>query len=619
MLTMEDQMLGHILLFATALSASTTAASPSTPPREQPRKAPVAELRLSPAETRMSPVAQRLEDQIFQADPAAPPPQEPAFLADPNETSSNLLFRYRRARRLIASGQWERARTLLQGAIAQYPESRNLHQLYAELLWALSQGTDPALLREAGREAVRAAELGLRFGTVDYRLNRRLADVLGRTGDKETFERIFAELLARDPGASVRLDYARGLRMMNDPGTEKALQRARAAEHGEGDALAEYGEWLIEQGRDRDALDLIPKSAELYYLNFLRAVALERSGSPQEARGEYLRFADFSSFFPAPARFRLPGTLQTETGIHFDDESSASAHDTGGGPHLITAPLTDSQGIQGLSYLLYGEAGAEPIGAMRAEGWVVRDRVLRGSVGSPSPCPYVTNSGSTLADQYKSVMCQGSGGQFNAVCLAWCSNPASSCTSSANSNSVAYDIFYGYAPDPVSGHCPGGISTAGTGLCDAARTCVGNLYTYRMTGPLFNYGTTGTCPTLCAPTSNGKTCGNGGRDNCFYSNNYCPGTSYANTLAATGAYRVTDPLNSPAGTHFGHLDGPESQDFDLILESAPGSTGPWSRVVGSEQVSSVEQINYYAPAGWYRWKVISYSGSGSFTFCAKDP
>lgn len=608
-------MLAQILLVAAVLIPSTS--SNAIPP-QQTEKPPVAELNLSPADASMSPAVRRPEDSIFQPGPqAAPAARESLLSFEANETS-DLLFKVRRARRLIVAGQWESARMLLQGAISQYPESRKLHQLYADLLYTLSRGTDRALLIESGREAVRATELGLRVGLVDDALDRRLAETLGRTGDKETFERIFAELLARDPRGVVRLDYARGLRRMGDPGTEKALQDARALETGQGDALAEYGEWLVEQGRDSDVLDLVPKRAQLYYLSFLRAVALERSGMVPEARGEYQRFATFSSFFPAPARFRIAGsTLQTETKIHFDDESASTLGVLGDGLSSDKA-LVDSQGIKGLSYLLYGEAGAESVGGMRGEGWVVRDRVLRGSVGSPA-CPYVTASGSTLAEQYRSVMCQGNGAQFNGVCLAWCSDPNAGCTSSATTDSVAYDIFNGYAPDPVSGHCPHGVSTAGTGLCDSARRCVGAYYTYRMTGPLFNYGTSSTCPTLCAPTSNGKVCGNGGRDNCFYSNNYCPGASYADTVASTGAYKVTNPLYSNAGVHWGHLDGPESQDFDLILETATSSSGPWTTVTSSAEVSSVEQINTSAAAGWYRWKVTSYSGSGSFSFCAQDP
>ncbi|MBU4299445.1 hypothetical protein KJ636_05390 [Patescibacteria group bacterium] len=49
----------------------------------------------------------------------------------------------------------------------------------------------------------------------------------------------------------------------------------------------------------------------------------------------------------------------------------------------VTTAISDTQAIKGLSYLIWGEARGETLGGMRAEGWVVRSRVLRGSVGSP--------------------------------------------------------------------------------------------------------------------------------------------------------------------------------------------------------------------------------------------
>ena len=157
-------------------------------------------------------------------------------------------------------------------------------------------------------------------------------------------------------------------------------------------------------------------------------------------------------------------------------------------------------------------------------GWVVRNRVLRGSVGQP-PCPYVNNSGATLADKYKSVMCQS--GQFYGMCSAWCSDPSTtSCPHSSTTDHNAYDVWYGYAPDPVKpgGYCPGGykMSTCPDGICEPCWSvvhCWGGMYGYSTQGGLFNIGTSGSCPThSCAPTSRGKVCGNGGSDNCFYTN-----------------------------------------------------------------------------------------------------
>jgi tetratricopeptide (TPR) repeat protein len=613
------------LLFGLSLS-SLLAASASAQPPQQPKKPPLGEvLNLSLADVAMTAAETSPEAAIF-ADADVCPSAEAAFVGDPNEDSADLAARYKQARKLIASGKWNRAKTLLETSLAIYPDSRNLHQLYAELLWYMSDGTNRSLLKQAARAAVRAAEIGLGFDTVDPSLNRRLAEVLGRTRDKATFERIFNAIRAVDDGAGVRLEVARGLRLMKDGGTEAAFRDALDEAEGEL-AMTELGEWLLEQGRDEEVLSLLPKSPELRYIHLLRGVALERSGRMQEARSAYLQFADYSRLFPAPARFRIPGsTLQAETGIRFQTKSTKGksvASIAAGDITNITAAVTDPQAQYGLSYLIYGEAVGESVGGKRGVGWLVRDRVLRGSVGSPA-CPYVVNSGATLADQYKSVMCQGNGSQFNGMCLAWCSNPdTTSCSYTAETDNVAYEVYEGYAPDPVSDHCPSGFSAFGTGVCDSARKCNGARTTYRLDGPLFNYGTSGTCPTLCAPTIKGKTCGNGGLDNCFYANAYCPGTTYpasTNSLSGTGAYKVTNPLySSVTGTHFGHMDGPDSQDFDLILETSSSSGGPWSTYTSSAMGGSTEEVKVSAPPGYYRWKVLSYSGSGSFTLCAKDP
>ncbi|HEX3128299.1 MAG TPA: tetratricopeptide repeat protein [Thermoanaerobaculia bacterium] len=612
-----------ILTVLSLSSLSALAAQPSATPFKKPPAGEI--LNLSPADAAMTAGEPSSEAAIFAAG-AECPSAEAAFAGDPNEDSADLADRYRQSRRLIASGQWSRAKTLLEASLAIYPDSRNLHQLYAELLWYMSDGTNRNLLKQAAREAVRAAEIGLGFETVDPSLTRRLAEVLGRTRDKAAFEKIFNAIRKVDDGAGVRLEVARGLRLMKDSGTEAAFHDALDGAEGEL-AMTDFGEWLLDQRRDDEVLSLLPKNPGLRYIHLLRGVALERLGRMQEARGAYVQFANYSRFFPAPARFRIPGsTLQAETGIRFQtpkkkmakSPASISAEDITN----ITAAITDAQAEFGLSYMIYGEAVGESVAGKRGAGWLARDRVLRGSVG-PSPCPYVVNSGATLADQYKSVLCQGNGSQFNGMCLAWCSNPdTTSCPYNAETDNVAFDVYEGTAPDPVSDHCPGGFTAFGTGVCDAARTCVGARNTYRLDGPVFNYGTTGTCPTLCAPTNKGKVCGNGGRDNCFYANAYCPGTTYpasSNSLSGTGAYKVTPATSAASGTHFGHLDGPDSQDFDLILETASSSAGPWSTYTSSAQAGSTEEVKTTAPAGWYRWKVLSYSGSGSFTLCAKHP
>ncbi|MEM7050591.1 MAG: zinc metalloprotease [Acidobacteriota bacterium] len=73
---------------------------------------------------------------------------------------------------------------------------------------------------------------------------------------------------------------------------------------------------------------------------------------------------------------------------------------------------------------------------------------------------------------------------------------------------------------------------------------------------------------------------------------------------------------SAAGTHQGWLEGPGSADFDLELYRW---TGRWTRVAQSVSSTSSEQITYNGARGYYYWRVVSYSGSGSYDFYLDRP
>lgn len=59
----------------------------------------------------------------------------------------------------------------------------------------------------------------------------------------------------------------------------------------------------------------------------------------------------------------------------------------------------------------------------------------------------------------------------------------------------------------------------------------------------------------------------------------------------------------------------------LYLQNGSSSTGSWTDIPGAASTlySSVEEVNYTAGAGWYRWRAYSYSGSGSFSICYQKP
>ena len=98
-------------------------------------------------------------------------------------------------------------------------------------------------------------------------------------------------------------------------------------------------------------------------------------------------------------------------------------------------------------------------------------------------------------------------------------------------------------------------------------------------------------------------------------------TSYSGSLSGTGASAYQPGgsyyYSSVSGTHTGALTGPSGADFDLYLQKWNGSS--WSNVKSSEGSTSTENISYSGTSGYYRYRVYSYSGSGSYTLCITKP
>ena len=90
-------------------------------------------------------------------------------------------------------------------------------------------------------------------------------------------------------------------------------------------------------------------------------------------------------------------------------------------------------------------------------------------------------------------------------------------------------------------------------------------------------------------------------------------------ITATGTLANRASSYQPSSTGFGAatgaivgcLTGPSGADFDLYLQKRSGNR--WNNVASSLSATSTENISYNAAAGTYRWRVLSYSGSGSFT------
>lgn len=102
----------------------------------------------------------------------------------------------------------------------------------------------------------------------------------------------------------------------------------------------------------------------------------------------------------------------------------------------------------------------------------------------------------------------------------------------------------------------------------------------------------------------------------------CTGcTKYSGSLSGTGAFAYqpngTYYQTVTTGAHQGWLRGPATADYDLYLQKWTGST--WANVASSTGTTSVEQVSYNGTAGYYRWVVYSYRGSGAYDFWLKRP
>jgi hypothetical protein len=99
-------------------------------------------------------------------------------------------------------------------------------------------------------------------------------------------------------------------------------------------------------------------------------------------------------------------------------------------------------------------------------------------------------------------------------------------------------------------------------------------------------------------------------------------TAYSGSLSGTGAQQIqpngTYYYTGVSGYHKGYLRGPSSgADFDLYLDRWNGSS--WVIVARGESATSNEDISYYGNAAYYRWRIYSYSGSGSYNFYLTRP
>jgi hypothetical protein len=102
----------------------------------------------------------------------------------------------------------------------------------------------------------------------------------------------------------------------------------------------------------------------------------------------------------------------------------------------------------------------------------------------------------------------------------------------------------------------------------------------------------------------------------------CTGLPKNVTGTLTNGQSVYQPNNrnyrtTVAGLHSGCLDAGEGVDFDLFLERWNGRS--WVTVATSDSPNPDERINYTGAPGYYRYRVVSASGSGPYALKYKTP
>ena len=99
----------------------------------------------------------------------------------------------------------------------------------------------------------------------------------------------------------------------------------------------------------------------------------------------------------------------------------------------------------------------------------------------------------------------------------------------------------------------------------------------------------------------------------------CSGYEFTRTgsVSSGGSQWTPYYYSSVSGTHRGCLDGPTGVDFDLYLQKWNGWY--WADVAGGTSPNPDELVSYSGTAGYYRWEVHAYSGSGSYTLGYSNP
>jgi streptogrisin C len=157
----------------------------------------------------------------------------------------------------------------------------------------------------------------------------------------------------------------------------------------------------------------------------------------------------------------------------------------------------------------------------------------------------------------------------------------------------------------LSGQQAQGVTSGGSGNCSSG----GTTYFQPVNEILSAYGRTlvtsggGNPPPTNPPTG-------------------CTGYEFSATGSLSSGGSVYQPngsyyYSSASGAHRGCLDGPSGTDFDLYLQKWNGSS--WTVVAQGATAAADETVTYNGTAGYFRWRVHAYSGSGSYALGYTNP
>ncbi|WP_328476360.1 S1 family peptidase [Actinoplanes sp. NBC_00393] len=158
----------------------------------------------------------------------------------------------------------------------------------------------------------------------------------------------------------------------------------------------------------------------------------------------------------------------------------------------------------------------------------------------------------------------------------------------------------------LAGQQAQGVTSGGSGNC----TSGGTTYFQPVNEILTAYGRTLVTSGGGGPTTPPTTPPTG-----------CSGYEFSasGSLASGGSVYQPNPYyySSASGTHRACLDGPTGTDYDLYLQRWNGSA--WSVVAQGATAAADETASYTGSAGYYRWRVHAYSGSGAYALGYTNP